>query len=143
MSRKRGWELGAGAASLLVLAAVGGTWLRGWTLTRELERTLGKGEADAPYIDCRQVQRLVEQGADVNVRGGGGCTPLMAAAEYGNLPLVEQCLARGARANEVSNLGISAMEWACAHPDPADLGIIHALLEAGANPNGPGLSTPK
>lgn len=50
----------------------------------------------AGRADAAVVRRLVEAGADVNARGGGGWTPLHLAASRGSVALVDYLLSRGA-----------------------------------------------
>lgn len=62
--------------------------------------------------DPEVIRLLVEAGADVNARGGGGWTPLHLAASRGDVALVEYLLVHGARAAEAGDDGRTAAEIA-------------------------------
>jgi ankyrin repeat protein len=78
------------------------------------------------------VQRL--DGADLNVRGGDGFTPLHLAAFFGGADAVKAILATGADpdADAENIFKVRPIHSASAVRDHAS---VRALLEAGANPN--------
>jgi ankyrin repeat protein len=67
------------------------------------------------------VQLLLQAGAPVNERQSGGFTPLMAAAQNGDGPVVDLLLTSGARPDLEDDQGLSAADHAAAagHPDIA------------------------
>ncbi|HEX6974823.1 MAG TPA: ankyrin repeat domain-containing protein, partial [Vicinamibacterales bacterium] len=64
------------------------------------------------------------------LRGPGGATPLMAAALYGDAPLVGALLERGADPNVANDAGATPLMWAL-----ADLAKTRLLLDRGADVN--------
>lgn len=68
--------------------------------------------AIAGRTDPEVVRVLVDGGADVEARGGGGWTPLHLAASRGDVALVEYLLARGARADAAADDRRTAAEIA-------------------------------
>lgn len=91
--------------------------------------------------DIDSVNLLLDRGADVNAKPkmsgngliwGGGRTPLMWAAFYGNEPLVKLLLARGAKVNDptLSGGALSLAAWG------GHVGVAQLLLEAGAKVDG-------
>jgi len=78
------------------------------------------------------VKRL--EGADLNVRGGDGFTPLHLAAFFGGADAVRAILATGADpdADAENPFSVRPLHSACAR---GDRDCARALLEAGANPN--------
>lgn len=81
--------------------------------------------------DAAKVRQLLDSGANINLRGHRGMTPLMAAAAMGRTATVQLLLARGADANARGAKGKTAREWAIAqgHPD-----IAHMLRDAEVEP---------
>lgn len=80
--------------------------------------------------EARAVQALMD-GADPNVRGSFGATPLMLAAGPGALGLVERLLRAGARPNDRDTTGDTPLHWVLLGcNDPA---VAALLLEAGAD----------
>ncbi|MDX1562301.1 MAG: ankyrin repeat domain-containing protein [Gammaproteobacteria bacterium] len=79
-----------------------------------------------------EARAFVTGGADVNARGPDGTTPLMWAAYYGDLALVEALLEAGADPTLANAFGTSAITEAAiiGHAE-----ILRALLAAGADPN--------
>jgi ankyrin repeat protein/mono/diheme cytochrome c family protein len=87
--------------------------------------------------DMESVNLLLDRGADMNAKPtmggngliwGGGRTPLMWAAFYGNEPLLKLLLARGAKVNEFTLAGgaLAQAAWG------GHVGVAQLLLEAGA-----------
>lgn len=66
----------------------------------------------------------------VNLRGRGGMTPLLAAALYGDAPLVARLIALGADVEAATPAGATPLMWAA--PDTAKMRV---LLDAGADPD--------
>ncbi len=58
---------------------------------------------------------LLAHGAEVNVSGTMGMTPLMYTAQFGNTALCKVLLAKGADVNAVDSRGDTAMMWATEH----------------------------
>jgi ankyrin repeat protein len=62
------------------------------------------------------------------LRGPGGTTPLMAAALYGDAPLVKAVLEAGADPNAANDAGVTPLMWAV-----TDIERTRQLIEAGAD----------
>ena len=80
---------------------------------------------------------LIEHGADIEYGADvcaktihGGCTPLMRAAEWGNLSTVDLLLKHKANINAIDNNGISILQCAVKHNT---LKVVKSLLEWGAD----------
>ena len=58
------------------------------------------------------LSRLLERGADPNLTPEWGLTPLMVAAQQGNLPVVSVLLAHGADPKRTNRTGLSALDMA-------------------------------
>lgn len=81
--------------------------------------------------DPRKVERLLQAGAEVNVRSNAGFTPLnMAAASDGTLESVKLVLNHGAEVNASSNSGFTALMGA-AGEDSSE--AVSLLIEKGAD----------
>ncbi|MBI4459811.1 MAG: ankyrin repeat domain-containing protein [Acidobacteria bacterium] len=78
------------------------------------------------------VQELIEQGADVRTRAKDDFTPLLVAAEVGDVKSVEILLAAGADVNEMAKGRTSALLLASAGSYEK---LALFLLEKGADPN--------
>jgi ankyrin repeat protein len=77
------------------------------------------------------VDRLIDRGADVNAKSKVGRTPLIIAASYANnLDAVRALLAAGADVNAKDDSGTTPLVAAAV---TRDLGLLQALLEAGAD----------
>ena len=59
---------------------------------------------DAKKGNVGEVERLIEEGADVNAKDEGGNTPLHWAAFYGNAPMAELLIKNGAKVNAQNKL---------------------------------------
>ncbi len=82
--------------------------------------------------DLAKVNRLIEGGADVNVRAENGATPLHFAADRGHKDVVELLISKGANVNAETKTGDTPLHWAAMgdHKDVAEL-----LISKGANVN--------
>jgi uncharacterized protein len=74
---------------------------------------------------------LLAKGADPNIPGRSGVTPLAAAAFKGNDRIVEDLLARGAHPNLMDATGKAAITYAAAR---GFAGLVSRLLDAGVDP---------
>jgi cytohesin len=81
--------------------------------------------------DLATVQRLIREGADVNVPATDGSPALLWAAYQSNSELAQALLAAGADANAANNYGVTPLLQASRTGDAAMIGI---LLGAGADP---------
>jgi ankyrin repeat protein len=91
--------------------------------TRDLLGATQKG-------DVKEVARLLDSGADINVKTKSGRTTLMEAVDRGNLDLVKLCLDRGADVNVKDESGETALKRAYRNAAIAEL-----LLNKGADVN--------
>jgi ankyrin repeat protein len=81
--------------------------------------------------DRAQVERLLQNGADVNLRDRrGGATPLMYAAALGSLDTMKLLIEKGADVNARSTGGTTALMWAA-----TDLAKVRLLVDRGADVN--------
>ena len=78
------------------------------------------------------VKKMLEYGADPNMRNNYGATPLSWAAEKGHTEMVKVLLEAGADPNMKNGNGSTPLGWAvyCGHTDS-----VKVLLEYGADPN--------
>jgi len=88
----------------------------------EFSRFIKKGDLVA-------VRKMVESGADVNVRDRFGWTPLILAAVHARTPIISYLLSVGADIRAINNGGESALAHAALHGKGRS---IQVLLEAGA-----------
>lgn len=96
-------------------------------LNRSLIRAVCNGNAV-------EVGRLIDNGADVNVRGAGGCTPLHWAVRYCYPEVTEVLLKHGADRNIKADDGLTASDRAnvvsCPHPsEQKDSESLHQKKE--------------
>lgn len=84
--------------------------------------------------DARQVQTLLSQHADVNVRSGDGSTALLWAAHSNAIEIAGQLIRAGADANTANEFRMTPLSEACTN---ASATLVEMLLKAGANPNTP------
>jgi ankyrin repeat protein len=75
---------------------------------------------------------LLNQGADPNVPGKGGDTPLIAAARVGFTEAVQWLIAIGAKVDAANRMGETPLIIAV---QQRELPIVRQLLDAGANPD--------
>ena len=74
---------------------------------------------------------LLASHADVNIQNNQGTTPLFSAAEAGQLKTLQMLLAAGADVNFKNGKGWTALNYAIGTTPE----VVHALLDAGTNPN--------
>jgi ankyrin repeat protein len=87
-------------------------------------------EAAVKRGDVGELRRLLEGGADIEARGGGGWTALLSAVEYGHINVMECLLDRGADIEVQNFLGWAALTTA------ASMGrrdLVECLLDHGAD----------
>ena len=66
--------------------------------------------------DLAAVRRLLDSGADVNLRDAQGATPLMRAALYASTACLKLLLERGSDPNRANTAGATALMWAAGDP---------------------------
>ena len=86
--------------------------------------------------DARGTERALRRGAEVDYRGAGGLTPLLAAAERGALPTAALLLQHRASVDMADDRGRTPLMLAARSPNDE---LVAALLEAHATPS-PSLS---
>jgi hypothetical protein len=79
-----------------------------------------------------KVQRLLDNGADVNARDANGTTPLMLSSFRGHFTVLKVLLSAGADVNLEDKQGTTALMLASAG---GDMRIVQALIDAGAKVN--------
>ena len=89
----------------------------------------------AMYGHHQCVERLVEAGADVNLRSSTGETALFDAATSGNLRSLEVLTSAGTYLNQINAFGKSAIAAAAGKGHTE---VIGALIKAGADVNAHG-----
>lgn len=82
--------------------------------------------------DITAIERLVEQGVDVNRAAEDGHTALMLAANMRHEPLLRKLLGRGARVNAVNSRGGTALMYAAT---AGERELVDFLIERGADVN--------
>jgi uncharacterized protein len=95
----------------------------------ELEDKLSQA-ADAGNVS--EVNRLLEQGVEVNAQDNDGATALMLASQNGHLNVVKALLEKGADVNAKANEGETALMVAC---DRGHMEVVKALLDKNADVN--------
>jgi ankyrin repeat protein len=100
-------------------------------LTRQGERvTSGSVFQLVIYRHPELVPMLIDRGADVNISGESGITPLQAAVETGNESIVKLLLSAGAEVNARNSLDFTALHFTVAAPN---VEIARRLVAAGAD----------
>ena len=95
-------------------------------------------DSDAPLADAAEkadsaaVQKLLQQGADINASQIDGMTALHWAARRDDLPLAKTLLAAGANAKAENRYGVTPLSLVCV---AGDAPFAELLLDAGANVN--------
>ena len=100
---KRGLVLAA--AVVAVCLQVSSAWADGWDDLR----------AAIYYNQEAEVARLLDSGANINMRNAEGWTPLHIAAEQGQVRMVRYLLARGADANAKTERGRTPFDVAAGY----------------------------
>jgi ankyrin repeat protein len=90
-----------------------------------LQYAIRWGAAESFYL-------LIEHGANVNTEGVFGITPLMTAANTGNLEFVKHLIEKGANVNAKSTAEETPLMYAATQPNTE---IVNELLKAGAKVN--------
>lgn len=119
---KRNRHLAAACAALLLLASADAA-------RAQARPPLSEAAKNA---DRQAVQRLLEQGANVNSTEGDGSTALHWAAYRDNVEIANLLLKAGAKVNAANDLGATPL-WAAAQNGSETM--TGALLRAGADPN--------
>ncbi|CUV06790.1 unnamed protein product [Cryptosporidium hominis] len=86
------------------------------------------------YISYTISLYLIEHGADVNIVGANGISPLINAVQRSNLPLVALLLLNGANIDYSDNRDLSPLFYSVISKN---LRMTHFLLKCGSNPNIP------
>lgn len=89
--------------------------------------------------DVAEVQRMLQAGADVNVRDEEGATLLMLASYAGNSAMVDALIKAGANVNAQDARGWSPLSRAVynAEQDRGFAEVVQKLIDAGANIEAP------
>lgn len=125
-------EEGGPLETLVVLLGHGAT-ADGWDARHDatpLLMAVFRGQREA-------VKLLLDAGADVNVVGGEGDTPLRWAAQVGDIELARVLLDRGAARDIDVGGGVSGMNALGTAARRLDPDMVRLLLEAGARPDAP------
>ncbi|AJR03625.1 ankyrin repeat domain-containing protein [Siansivirga zeaxanthinifaciens] len=78
--------------------------------------------------DIETVQKLIARGEDVNEKSNG-MTPLMYAAKYNRVEILNLLIERGAKLKTKSDKGLTALEYAALHGATDTHAILVAALE--------------
>jgi len=81
----------------------------------------------------KDVQGLIDAGADVDKGDAEGFRPLMCAAVEGRTEIIKLLLRRGAKVNAVDEYGHTALSWAVTKGDFDE--SAKALIDSGADVN--------
>ncbi|QMU62446.1 MAG: hypothetical protein GKR92_12350 [Gammaproteobacteria bacterium] len=90
---------------------------------RALAKAAGNGDLDT-------IEKLVDEGVDVNSKGKRKATPIIVA--FGNIHGFRKLLELGADPNVVYDDGTAVMHWAARH---RDIAFLKAALEHNGDPN--------
>ena len=85
--------------------------------------------------DVHGLERALRLGAEVDYRGAGGLTPLLAAAERGALPTAALLLHHRASVNTADDRGRTPLMLAARSARSTNGELVAALLEAHASPH--------
>ena len=78
--------------------------------------------------DYQTVKRFLELGSDIEVKDKTvGMTPIMYAARYNNVKLLQLLVENGADSNEKSKIGLTALEYAKLSSADAAVKFLEAL----------------
>lgn len=120
------------AALLLLMAALFWQGERVWDFLSGAPRGDELLFCAAGHGTIDDIDRALQQGADINARSPSECTPLMHACDNGNSNTVRSLLARGADPSLEARAGLTAIQFATVNDNPE---IVELLLNAGVNPN--------
>jgi len=101
-------------------------------MTREWETAVHRSSID-------ELQRLFDNGSDIDSRDGHGQTALMIAASKGSSALVDWLVERGATLDHTAKYGLSALMLAVVR---GHVDVVRRLAAAGANVNLRGTGAP-
>lgn len=82
--------------------------------------------------DTLKVDSLISEGIDINIAANEGVTPLMYAAQQGNLYFIRKLLQAGANVNQIPNNKVTALQSAIIAGNKE---VTKLLIENGANFN--------
>lgn len=127
---------GAGHQAIIVNIAV---WLLllvsaiAWARAEWPGSPISQMSTEEMYASSTAIKILLFIGVDPNNRSAFGTTPLHMAADYGTPDTIRALIRSGAYVNarDYINYGATPLHWAA----DGNLDNIHALLDAGANPN--------
>ena len=86
-------------------------------------------EEDGIFFNMNKINRLIEEGADVNAKDDNGYLPLHYAVRNDNIDLVELLIEEGADVNAKDDWGRTPLHWAKSEE------ITELLIEEGTNVN--------
>jgi len=114
-------------SGLLLTLCLAGSWQTQCQASVEPELTMAVG-----HKDLAQVQSLLSKGVDVNETDEGSeQTPLMRAAQVGDVAITEILLTHGAKVNAQDDFGKTALLFAV---EKGATSVVALLLERGAQP---------
>jgi ankyrin repeat protein len=113
------------SASLLILNLFSPPYAQQPSLDKKLFSAIGQN-------DLLSVERLIREGANIEGRETNGMTPLMDAAEHGNVPLLSLLLESGAKPNVKDEQGETALSWAARGGWVREVSLLAILSDAAA-----------
>ena len=116
-----------GSKAMALLKSRGPTVIDGRSLSGETALLTAIGNRDSTWTGF-----LLQEGADPNLSGRNGETPLIAASRIGFDEAVEKLLARGAKVDATNRVGETALIVAVQQRHTP---IVKALLAEGADPD--------